>query len=372
MNSAAAGRTKLRVVIADDSPFVCRLLAGYLRSSNEFEVVAAVHQGRQAVEKVKELHPDVVTLDLTMPEMDGIEVLSRIMQDCPTPVVIVSGVSGKAATRTLQALDLGAVDFVLKYTPGVDTNAEQLSKEVVAKVRAAAGIRVIRLLKGTLAPAVTPKAGDLQMLGRTVARSRERDQDQASAYNIIVIGASTGGPLALRELIGVLPPDFPATIVIVQHMPGSFTGVLASQLSRHAAIGVKEADDGDPLLPGMALVAPGGFHLILQPALRVSLRKGLDFGGHCPAIDVTMESAARIYGSRTMGVLLTGMGEDGASGMQSIHDQGGTTFAQDAQSCVVDGMPHRARERGVVDHVAPPAEIARLLIRETERRAVHA
>ena len=193
-----------------------------------------------------------------------------------------------------------------------------------------------------------------------------------AANALVLIGASTGGPLAVRELLSALPRDFPAPIVVVQHIPKSFTAVLAAQLDRNCQLRVREAEEGDRLTPGLVLVAPGGYHLLLRPGFRVSRCPGNTNDLHCPSIDVAMESAARIYGSRLMGVLLTGMGEDGAEGLSMIRDIGGVTFAQDAESCVVDGMPRRARERDAVDHVGPPRAIAQMLVRELERRRTHA
>jgi len=351
----------IRVVVADDSPFVCRLMTSYLQSSPDLQVVGTGLNGAQAIEWVKELRPDVVTLDLEMPVMDGLEALGCIMHECPTPVVLVSGVSRRAAAITLQAIDMGAVDFILKYTPSADTNPEALRQEIIAKVRAAAQIKVVRSLRPhhsqdrevvSTAPSAYPTpTPEVQASGGSSPLSG----------GVVIIGASTGGPVALRELLGNLPADFPAPIIIVQHMPASFTGVLASQLNRQVPLRVKEAEAGDRLQPGLALVAPGGTHLLLRPNSFVELNQGSEIGGHRPSIDVTMQSAAQTYGGRTKGVVLTGMGEDGLLGLVSIRAKGGQTFAQDAASCVVNGMPKRAIEKGVVDTIAPPAKIAQLL-----------
>jgi two-component system chemotaxis response regulator CheB len=353
---------KTRVLVADDSPFVCRLITSYLHSAPDLEVVAIAHDGREALHKVKLLRPDAVTLDLEMPEMDGLEALAYMMRECPTPVVAVSGVSGRAATRTLQALDLGAVDFVLKYAPGVHIDPAELCREILAKVRAASRIRVVRSLGNRALP---PGSS-----GTAAARPRSEPSGV-----VVVIGASTGGPLAVRELLSALPGGFGAGIVVVQHMPRSFTAVLAAQLGRHCRLRVREAEDGDRLDPGNVLVAPGGFHLLVRPGLRVAVCGATVIAGstsYCPSIDAAMESAARVYGSRAMGVVLTGMGDDGASGLQTIHEMGGVTFAQDAESSVIDGMPRRARERGAADHVAAPVRIAELLVKELDRRATYA
>jgi two-component system chemotaxis response regulator CheB len=351
----------IRVVVADDSPFVCRLMTSYLQSSPDVQVVDTVLTGAQAVESVTELRPDVVTLDLEMPEMDGLEALGHIMHECPTPVVLVSGVSHRAAATTLQAIDMGAVDFILKYTPSVDTNPEILRQEIIAKVRAASRIKVVRSLRPRRPQGKEESSALLPAHPSAEPEAQTGESLTPVAGNVIVVGASTGGPVALRELLGSLPADFPCPIIIVQHMPASFTEVLASQLDQQVSLKVKEAEADDRLQPGLALLAPGGRHLLLRPNLFVELNRGPEIGGHRPSIDVTMQSAAQTYGARTKGIVLTGMGEDGLLGLVSIRAKGGKTFAQDAASCVVNGMPQRAIEEGVVDYVAPPRKIAELL-----------
>jgi two-component system chemotaxis response regulator CheB len=347
-----------RVLVVDDSPFVCRLLADHLSSAPGVAVAGKALDGAQAVTLIRELRPDAVTLDLEMPEMNGLQVLERVMRECPTPVVVVSGVSRRAAAATLQALELGAVDFVLKYTAGSDTDPDLFRQEVVSKVRIAARVKVIRSLPGA----------------RTTAPELRRAAPGADAvphwltHPIVVIGASTGGPLALRELLGRLPTDFPAALVVVQHMPAHFTRVLATQLDRQVPLVVREAEDGACLQAGQVLVAPGDRHLLIRGNSRVELVRGPRIGGHCPSIDVTMQSAAQVCGPRASGVVLTGMGSDGALGLMAIHARGGRTFAQDAASCVVNGMPQQAIDRGVVDHVGSPCAIAELLTLTLEKR----
>ena len=346
-------RDNIRVVIADDSPFIRRLVASYLTPDAGFTVVGEAGDGIATVDAVHKLQPDVVTLDLEMPEMDGLEALRTIMQTLPTPVVAISGVSGNAATRTLQALDIGAVDFVLKFTPGVAIDPESLAREIVTKTRLAAGIQVVRLLERTREVAAR----------KTAQPSKTEPAPQGGLLpGIVVIGASTGGPMALRELLGELPATFRAPIVIVQHIPAFFTSVLASQLNRHCQLRVREAEEGEILSPGVVYVAPGGLHLILQTGFRISLHKGQERPGeHCPSIDVAMESAARLFGARMTGVLLSGMGVDGASGMLSIRRNGGNTFVQDEATSVVFGMPKRAIELGAAMKVASPAAIGAML-----------
>jgi two-component system chemotaxis response regulator CheB len=343
----------IRVLVVDDSPFVCRLIASHLRSAPGVAVAGTALNGGQALKLARELSPDVVTLDVEMPGMSGLEVLERLMDECPLPVVLVTGGSRKAADLTLKALRLGALDFVFKYTPGVNTNPEVFRREIVSKVRMAARVKILRASLGpttvvTQAPPVPVKPPSEAI--RPVWLP-----------GIVVIGASTGGPLALGELLGQLPEEFPAAVLVVQHMPPTFTGVLAAQLARKVRLRVKEAEAGERIEPGLVLVAPGDFHLLVGSDGKVELLQGPKVCGYRPSIDVTMQSAAQVFGRRTRGVVLTGMGEDGVQGLVAIHGKGGPTYVQDAASCVVNGMPQRAVERGVVDHVARPARIGELL-----------
>ena len=353
----------IRVVVADDSPFVCRLLTSYLESSPGIEVVGTAKDGATAVRLVEELRPDVATLDLEMPNMNGLEALEYIMTKVPTPVLLISGTSRRAAKLTVLALDLGAVDFILKYTPGLNTDPEKLRYEIISKARAAAQTRVIRLLKQPEQPSNVIR---MPLSPKVEALSAQVDSAHSAAAGLVVIGASTGGPLALKRLLGALSSDFNSAIVVVQHMPGTFTSVLAEQLDRQVELSVKEAEHGDLLEPGRVYVAPGGYHVVINKSNRIELNDGLEVSGHRPSIDLAMQSAAQIYGPLARGVVLTGMGEDGTLGLVAIHENGGKTFAQDAESCIVNGMPQRAIDRGVVDYVASPEEIAsRLLISQS-------
>ena len=353
----------IRVLVVDDSPFVCRVLTSHLHREKDIEVVATALSGKRALQLTKELQPDAVTMDLEMPEMNGLEALEQIMAECPTPVIMITGASRRAAQATSKALEMGAIDFVLKYVPGIDTDPAVLAKEVVSKVRAAAQIKVIRSLK-TRVPVSEAEIEQKRARMKVAEQEKPPDFLRDLPGGVIVIGASTGGPIAVRELLSELPEDLPAAVVIVQHMPATFTGIFADQLNRHTPLTVKEAETGDAVLPNSALVAPGDFHLLLRPDRRVELNQGPKIGGHRPSIDVTMQSAAQVYGPRTRGVVLTGMGSDGALGLLAIRSRGGATFAQDAESSVINGMPQRAVDKGVVDHIASPADIARLLCRQ--------
>ncbi len=346
------------VLVVDDSPFVCRLVASYLGAESDLLVVGTAHSGAEALERLRTLRPDVIALDLEMPEIDGLEVVRRAMAERPTAIVVITGASGRSATRTLQALDAGAIDFVLKYAAGTKIDPEALRREIVAKVRAAVGVRVVRSL-----PFRTPSVAPLSVPLTSAVRGTEGAPFPtfSGSPGIVVIGASTGGPLALRLLIAELPDDFSWPVLIVQHIPASFTGVLAAQLDRHTRLAVREAESGERLLAGRIYVAPGGRHLLVGRDGRLELSRGPEVGGHCPSVDVTLQSAALAFGSRSVGVLLSGMGTDGVLGLRAVRAKGGRSFAQDAASCVVAGMSQRAIEAGLVEVVAPPAELGRRL-----------
>lgn len=324
-----------RVLVVDDSPSVCRLLASLLRTSPDLHVVGVAHSGERAVEMADVLKPDVVTLDLDMPGIGGLGALERLMATRPTPVVLLSGVGRKAAASTAAGLNLGAVDFLPKYTAGRNTDPGELKAALVSKVRAAARVKVIRTVpraKATSAPPATDR--------------------------VIVIGASTGGPAAVRTLLSGLPVKGRPAVVVVQHLPPQWTGPLATMLARHLRCEVRQATASDTVRPGVVLVAGGDRHLTFKSDGGLTLTDGPKVNGYRPSIDVTMESAAAVYGRRAVGVVLTGMGEDGARGLLAVRRAGGRTFAQAAASCVVFGMPGKAVELGAADEVDTPAGIA--------------
>lgn len=364
---------KVRVLIVDDSPSVCRLLKSWLQSSADIEVVGIANNGDDAVKMAVELQPDVVTLDLEMPGMKGLDALFAIMCEHPLPVVVISGVSRKSASLTLQALDMGAIDFILKYMPGVTTDPARLQQEIIAKVRIAAQAK----LRTNNSPYAVeahsleqtgnhngwpPASSPAEIASRLSAKAMMRTSGRAPE-SVIVIGASTGGPLALRELIAELPGDFPAAVVIVQHLPPSFTQLFASQLDGQVDLRVREAVDGETLQRGVALVAPGDCHLVLLENNLVSLDQQPERNGYRPSIDLTMESAAKSWKARANGVLLSGMGRDGVEGIQAIHSWGGDTYAQEGESCAIDSMPQAAIDTGIVNYVGTPQEIAQMLKR---------
>ncbi len=352
----------IRVAIADDSAFTCRLLASYLEGTEGCQVVGIAHDASSTLAMVREVKPDVLTLDLEMPGGHGLELLRTIAQQTAVAVVVVSGVTRRAALTTLRALEYGAVDFVLKYTPGAPVGPASLRREIVAKVRLAAAVPPsARQPAARSAYAVTPREP-----APPAARLRGHapaDRAASRGDEVVVIGASTGGPRALREVLAQLPADFATPCVIVQHMPPLFTSVFASQLGRHVRLPVHEAGPDDRLEPGRLLLTPGGHHLLLRPHGRFELRPVEDGTLYRPSIDMTMISAADTFGRDCTGVVLSGMGSDGAEGLKHIRACGGQGYVQEPASCVVAGMPSRALERAGADYVASPALIGSRLAR---------
>jgi two-component system, chemotaxis family, protein-glutamate methylesterase/glutaminase len=338
----------IRVAVADDSPFTCRLLQSYLESDGECEVVGLAHDAAATRELVRRERPDVLTLDLEMPGGRGLDLLNDIVTRTPVPVIVISGVTRRAAATTLRALELGAVDFVLKYTPGAPVSPATLRREIVEKVKTAA--------TATPASAFGLPAAALRPLPRDPSPAA----DVATA-RVIVIGASTGGPQAVRELIAQLPSDFTTPCVIVQHLPPSFAGAFAAQLARCAQLPVDVAEGTNRLTPGRLLLTPGGRHLFVRPGGRFELRPAADTDIHRPSIDFTMISAAESCSGGAIGVVLSGMGCDGAEGLRRIRAGRGLGYVQDPATCVVGSMPSRAIERAGADCVAAPARIGALL-----------
>lgn len=350
----------IRVAVADDSRFICRLLGSHLESSGQCTVVGVAHDAESTLALVRAERPDVLTLDLEMPGSSGLNLLERLTTECPTRVVVISGVSKRAAATTLRALHLGAVDFVFKYTAGVPTNPDALRREILAKVTSAAQAVLIADRDEPSGHAERPAQGLTSTTPRPLPRPAE---DRNACAGLVVIGASTGGPTAVREVLAELPADFPYAVLIVQHLPASFTSHFADSLAEHIAMSVAEASPAQRLEPGRALVAPGGVNTIVHRAGTVHIRAASDDDLYRPSIDVAMRTAAEVFGGDTTGVVLTGMGDDGAVGLSSIRAAGGRAYVQTLETCVVGGMPSRALETAGADYVGSPSEIGRVLAR---------
>lgn len=345
----------IRVAVADDSPFTCRLLASYLECAGDCEVVGTAHDAATTLDLVRTATPDVLTLDLEMPGSDGLDLLQRIVRESNAAVVVVSGVSRRAAATTLRALEIGAVDFVLKYTPGAPVSPASLRREIVNKVKTAAAVQPRRLAL-TRADACTPARAILMK-----RRHEEMKAVRCADGGVIVIGASTGGPAALRELLAKLPSDFATPCVVVQHLPAAFTAAFTDELSRYAKLPVREARPGATLERCAILVTPGSRHLLVRPGGKLELRPASEEEVYRPSIDFAMVSAAESYGTGAVGVVLTGMGSDGAEGLKRIRLHGGHGYVQDPSTCVVDSMPAQALERAGADFVGTPDLIGSML-----------
>jgi len=365
---------KTRVVVVDDSALVRGLLAEIINRQNDMECVGAASDPLVAREMIRNLNPDVITLDVEMPRMDGIDFLSKLMRLRPMPVVMVSTLTERGADVTLRALELGAVDFVAKPKIGVADGLRQLAEDITDKVRTAARAHVRRLppaaapapgSHGALAPAAGVRpAAPVAALGRL------------STEKIIFIGASTGGTEATKEVLMNLPHDSPA-VVITQHMPPGFTKSYAARLDGLCRIRVKEAVDGDRILPGHAYIAPGGLHLSVERSganYVARVRDGEPVNRHKPSVEVLFDSAAKVVGPNALGVMLTGMGADGARAMKTMRDAGSWNLCQDEASCVVFGMPREAIAHGAAHEVLPLQRIAPALIdrlKSTVGAAIH-
>jgi len=347
---------KTRVVVVDDSALVRSLLTEIINRQSDMECVGSASDPFAAREMIRNLNPDVITLDVEMPRMDGIDFLSKLMRLRPMPVVMVSTLTERGAEVTLKALELGAIDFVAKPKIGVADGLKQLADEITEKVRTASKARVSKLHSPspttTVAGAALPAKPAPQSIGRL------------STEKLIFIGASTGGTEATKEVLMNLPPDSPG-VVITQHMPPGFTKSYANRLDGLCKIRVKEATDGERVLPGHAYIAPGGFHLSVERSganyiARVS--DGEPVNRHKPSVEVLFESAARVVGQNALGIMLTGMGADGARAMRTMKDAGSYNVCQDEATCVVFGMPREAIAAGAANEVLPLTKIAQHVI----------
>ena len=330
---------KVRVLVVDDSALMRKLIPQMLEADSGIEVVGTAMDGTFCLKKIEELQPSVVTLDLQMPGMNGIDTLKEIMRRHPLPVIVVSSHSTDGASVTLKALGLGAFDFVTKPQDATAHMAET-AKELIAKIKAAAECKVVR--PGTF-QAITARPEKISATKSAPAPSK-----------LVAIGISTGGPQALEFLLSQLPPDFPGTITVVQHMPEGFTDMFARRLDEVCSLRVKEAQSGDLLQAGRVLICPGSRHMKVKRMSRgdvVVLNDEPRVNGHRPSVDVLFQSVAEEFGSRAVAALMTGMGDDGAEGLGAVKRAGGMTIAQSEESCVVFGMPKAAIERGYATRV---------------------
>lgn len=347
----------IKVLIVDDSAFMRKVLSDLFAADPEFTVLEPARNGKDAIDKIKRFKPDVVTLDVEMPIMDGLSALETIMRDHPTPVVMLSSLTREGADATIQALEKGAVDFIAK-TAGPISSIEHIRVEILAKCRAAARANVKQLTKFQPPRISTPEPAPITF---TIPMDER----------IVAIGTSTGGPRALQEVLTKLPGNLPCGVVIVQHMPPGFTKSLSDRLNSLCALTIKEAEPGDVIRPGLVLITPGDYHMTLERSSAktvVNLNQDPPIGGHRPSVDPMLESVAKIYGHRALGVILTGMGHDGSKGMKAIKSHHGFTIAEDQSTTVVFGMPKSAIELGVIDKVVPLPGIAAEIVKHLQTK----
>ncbi len=355
MSGPNSPTSKVKVLVVDDSAFVRRAIIRMFDNSKEISIIDVASDGQMAIELIKKLHPDVVTLDVQMPVLDGISALERIMKECPVPVVMLSSLTGRGGDQTLRALELGAVDFIDKSSAGGVMDLSNLLNELTSKIMVAARI-------------------DLKKLHSHVEKIRicpvKQPASTLSDSEAVFIGISTGGPPALQAILSAIPVAFRVPIFIVQHMPVGFTASLAARLNRTCAISVKEAENDEIALPGTAYVAPGGTHLKVRRSpdngeIIMSLDLLPSDTLHRPSVDVLFQSAAEFVGDKALAFVLTGMGKDGVAGARAIKEAGGRVFAESEATSVVFGMPKAVIEAVKVDGVVPLYSVADTMLRMT-------
>ncbi len=333
----------IRVLVADDSALMRQLVSNILSSEKDISVIGTARNGREAIAKALELKPDVITMDIEMPEMNGAQATLRIMSENPTPIVILSAHDENESRETIKAMEAGAVDFVKKPSGEISADLDSIQKEIIRKVRLASGARIRR-------------AEGAPVLHRSVLGSGK----------ILIIGASTGGPQSIETLLVSLPPDLPVPVLVVQHMPELFTREFANRLDSVCRIKVKEAEEGDPVEKSVVLIAPGASHMIIRQVgedLRVFLSSDEPRHGVRPSIDVLFESVAPIFAAKTIAAVLTGMGSDGTAGCRAVREHGGRVVVQDPSSCIIPSMPQHIIDAGLADYVVPLESVSETLVK---------
>ena len=349
---------RIKVLVADDSSFARSAVTYILQGDPDIEVIAQAQNGAEAVELTKTHRPDVVTMDVVMPKMDGLAALEQIMAECPTPVIMLSGLTAKGADSTIKALELGAIDCFLKMSVTKPAGSREEAVELISKIKAVVGVNINNLTR-------RPSSARSLETGKIAKRPHATQLDR-----VVVIASSAGGPPTLCDLMKELPGDISASILIVQHLGAGFTTSLAERLNQLAEIDVFEAGDGSEISPGVALLAPGDYHMIIGIGGRISINQGPKECNVRPAANVTMESVVRRYGSRTIGVVLTGMGNDGTRGTALIKEAGGIVIAEDTTTCRVPSMPSSVINAGQADKVLPLPKIGQEIARMCKTKRI--
>ncbi|UZM14433.1 chemotaxis response regulator protein-glutamate methylesterase [Pseudomonas kielensis] len=372
----------VKVLVVDDSGFFRRRVSEILSADPNIQVVGTATNGKEAIDQALALKPDVITMDYEMPMMDGITAVRHIMQRCPTPVLMFSSLTHEGARVTLDALDAGAVDFLPKNFEDISRNPEKVKQLLCEKVHSIS--RSNRRFSAYRAPAPvaaptptptptpapvnsfagsspTPRPAAAPVPSRAAASAPSSPAPKRKAYKLVAIGTSTGGPVALQRVLSQLPANFPAPIVLVQHMPAAFTKAFAERLDKLCRISVKEAEDGDILRPGLALLAPGGKQMMIDGRGAVKILPGDERLNYKPCVDITFGSAAKSYGDKVLAVVLTGMGADGREGARLLKQSGSAIWAQDEASCVIYGMPMAIVKANLADAIYDLDEIGKHL-----------
>ena len=346
---ANAVEKKIRVLVVDDSPFMCKVLQEIINSDPQLEVVGQGRDGRDGVALAESLRPDVITMDINMPHVDGLQATELIMSQHPRPIVIVSSESREGAASTLKALDLGAIDFVPKPSSGIDLDMKSVREELTRKLKLAAKVRVVRTATRSKLAIPAMPAGS----GANASADGSIAAQNGGKSPIVVIAASTGGPAAVTRVACALPKDFPAAVIVVLHMPATFTKQFSLQLAENSALFVKEAEANETPQPGTIYICPGSHHLRLSMGGKISLDSGARIDGYRPCADAAFETIAAYARPLAIGVVMTGMGNDAAKGAKAIKAAGGYVIAQDEATSMIFGMPSEAIQAGAVDEVLP-------------------
>lgn len=370
--------TKKKLLVVDDSAFMRKLVSDFFENNSTIELIGTARNGKDAIEKIKKLQPDVVTMDVEMPEMNGLDALREIMTTCPVAVVMLSSTTKQGTENTLLAMEYGAADFVAKTSGTISLDLHKIKEELIQKVEAAANISVAKLRKPLASRAnLQQETKKLEQKITTRLAPAPKEQVVATMTNkewhkgskkIVLIGTSTGGPRALQEVITKIPATIRAPILIVQHMPAGFTKSLANRLDQLSNITVKEAEQGDILKDGVAYIAPGGYHLKLR---KIGMSYGIVLdqteppkSGHRPSVDVMFEDVSHYNDMDKIAVIMTGMGQDGAAGLKALKNKGNVrAIAESAETCIVYGMPKAAVETQLVDDVADVDQIAQMIMK---------
>ena len=353
---------KLRVLIVDDSAFMCKVLKEIINSDPQLEVVGQARDGRDAVALADSLRPDVITMDLNLPHVDGLQATETIMSHHPRPIVIVSSESREGADSTLRALELGAIDFVPKPSTGIDLDMKKVREELNRKLKLAAKVRVVRTRTLSKLPLPQGPASEPASSAGAILAAQN-----GGKFPMVVVAASTGGPAAVMRVVAGLPKDLAAAFFLVLHMPAAFTPQFAIQLSEVSMLPVKEAEHNEPAQPGTIYLCPGSHHLRLSSTGKITLDAGARIEGYRPCADVAFETIASYARALAIGVILTGMGSDAAKGAKAVKATGGCVLAQDEATSVIFGMPSEAIKAGAVDEVLPLDDISTAIERRVTK-----